>query len=119
MKRVTEMKGPQNTTAWAFIYEGKPAGKLVANWSDNPMGSVCSASLYFYAGPLDLKEQHGAKRLDFGNVGKAGGYGYDKLSQAVYQCLRNAGIEPLKVKPGNGATRDEFEAWGYTVIEVI
>ena len=118
MKQVNEMKGPKATTAWALLFNGKPAGKLIANWSDNPAGTVCSASLYIWNGPLDLKEQRGKLKLDFGNVGKAGGYGYDKLSQAVWQCFNNAGIETKVVQPANGRSRDEFKAWGYEVIEV-
>lgn len=118
MKRVFEMDGPQHTTAWALLWDGKPAGKLIANWSKNRNGTVCSASVYIYNGPLDMKQAPDIP-LDFSNVGKAGGYGYDKLSQAVWQCLKNAGIAPKKVQPANGMTREEFEAWGYTVIEVI
>lgn len=118
MKNVIEMKGPKYTTAWALLFNGIPAGKLIANWSDNPNGTVCSATVYIWAGPLDLKTQTGKKKLDFGNIGKAAGYGYDKLSQAVWQCLDNAGIEPKKVQPANGLSRQEFEAWGYEVIEV-
>lgn len=119
MKRVNEMKGPQNTTAWALLLDGKSAGKLIANWSDNPAGTVCSASVLIWSGPLDMKQQTGTKKLDWGNVGKAGGYGYDKLSQAVWQCFDNAGIETKKVKPANGMTRQEFEAWGYEVFEIL
>lgn len=119
MKYVNELKHPKGTTAWALLWEGKPAGKLVANWSDNPSGAVCSASIYIFSGPLDLKTQTGSTKLDYGNIGKAGGYGYDKLSQAVWQCLNNAGIESKKVKPANGLSRQEFEAWGYEVFEII
>jgi hypothetical protein len=119
MKRITDLKGPQNTTAWALLYNGKPAGKLIANWSNNRAGTVCSASVYIYSGPLDLKDQTGDFKLDFGTVGKAGGYGYDKLSQAVYQCFEKAGIETKKVRPANGLTREEFEAWGYEVFEIL
>lgn len=116
MKRVTEMKGPQATTAWALLYNGKPAGKLIANWSDNRAGSVCSASVIIWGGPLDMKENKG---FDFSIVGKAGGYGYDKLSQAVWQCFKKSGIDVKVVSPGNGQTREEFEEWGYEVVEVL
>lgn len=117
MKRVHEMKGPKNTTTWALLYEGKPAGKVIANWSDNPNGTVCSASVYIFKGPL-IKQQKGEFKLDFGTIGKAGGYGYDKLSQAVWQCFEKAGIKALKVRPANGETRAEFESWGYEVFEI-
>jgi hypothetical protein len=113
MKHVTEMKGPKNTTAWALMFEGKFAGKLIANWSDN---NACSCSVLIWAGPLDLKETKG---FDYGIVGKAGGYGYDKLSQAVWQVFNKSGIEAKLVRPANGMSRQEFEAWGYEVCEII
>ena len=118
MKRVFDMKGPKSTTAWALLHNGNYAGKLVANWSDNNAGTVCSASLLIWSGPLSDPEKVNHK-FNFGIVGKAGGYGYDKLSQAVWQCFQKAGIETKIVKPANGRTREEFEAWGYTVCEII
>ena len=113
MKYVQEMKGPKNTTAWALLLDGKSAGKLIANWSDNPAGTVCTASVHIYSGDL------ANKGLDFSIQGKAGGYGYDKLSQAVWQCIDKAGITVKAVRPANGQTRSEFEAWGYEVIEIL
>lgn len=59
------------------------------------------------------------KGFDYKFIGKAGGYGYDKLSQAVWQCFKNSGIEAKKVSPGNGQSREEFEAWGYVVCQVV
>lgn len=53
------------------------------------------------------------------DIGKAGGYGYEKLSHAVWQCFEKVGVKAKVVKPGNGCTRGEFEAWGYEVIEVV
>ena len=119
MKRVTDMKGPKNTTAWALLYNSAFAGKLIANWSDNRAGTVCSASLLIWNGPLSNEDKNKGLIFDLGNIGKAGGYGYDKLSQAVWQCFKNANLETKKVKPGNGQTREEFEAWGYVVCEII
>jgi hypothetical protein len=116
MKHVSEMKGPKNTTAWALLYDGKPAGKLIANWSDNRNGTVCSASVLIWSGPLDTKIN---EKFNWGIVGKAGGYGYDKLSQAVWQCFEKSGIEAKVVRPANGRSRDEFEAWGYEVVEIL
>lgn len=116
MKHVSEMKGPKNTTAWALLYNGKPAGKLIANWSESRSGSVCSASVLIWSGPLDVKEKKG---FDWGTIGKAGGYGYDKLSQAIWQIFNKSGVEAKVVRPGNGLSRQEFEAWGYEVAEVL
>lgn len=119
MKTVKEMKHPAGTTAKAILFEGKPAGRIVAHWSDNPAGTVCSASVIIWGGPLaQCKHPKTGKGLDYGNIGKAGGYGYDKLSQAVWQCLNNAGIQAEKVSPGNGLTNEEFEARGYVVFDV-
>lgn len=120
MKTIKDFKHVAGTTAKALIYEGKPAGRIIANWSDNPAGTVVSASVIIWSGPLkDAKNEKTVKELNYANIGKAGGYGYDKLSQAIYQCLVNAGIEPKKVKPANGLTNEEFEAWGYVVMDVI
>ena len=120
MKRVTEMKHVAGATAKALLFEGKPAGRVIANWSDNNNGTVCSASVLIWAGPLkDAKHPKTGKEFNYGNIGKAGGYGYDKLSQAVWQCFDNVGIETKKVKPANGMTDDEFIAWGYVIFDVI
>lgn len=119
MKHVTDLKHVRGVTAKALLFDGKPAGRIIANWSDNPAGTVCSASVIVWSGPLkDCKHPKTGQELNYGNIGKAGGYGYDKMSQAVWQCLVNAGIEPKKVKPANGQTNEEFEAWGYVVMDI-
>lgn len=119
MKTVTDFAHVANTTAKALIFDGKPAGRIIANWSDNPAGSVCSASVIIWGGPLaGVKHPKTGKELNYTNIGKAGGYGYDKLSQAVWQCLTNAGVQTEKVKPGNGLTDEEFTARGYIVFTV-
>lgn len=118
-KTVKEMKHVAGTTAKALIYDGKPAGRIIANWSDNPSGTVCSASVIIWGGPLaDAKNEKTGRSFDYGNIGKAGGYGYDKLSQAVWQCFQNVGIETVAVKPGNGQTDQEFTQLGYVVFDV-
>lgn len=119
MKRIKEFKHVAGTTAKALIYDGKPAGRIIANWSDNPAGTVCSASVIIWAGPLkDMKHPKTGKGFDYGNIGKAGGYGYDKLSQAVWECFNNAGIETVKVKPANGQTDEEFIERGYVIFDI-
>lgn len=120
MKRVNEMKHPAGTTAKAIFYNSKFAGRLIANWSDNPAGTTCSASVIIFSGPLaELSHPKTGKKLDYGNIGKAGGYGYDKLSQAVWQCFDNAGIETKRVKPANGQTDEEFISWGYEIYSIL
>lgn len=118
MKTVNEMKHANSVTAKALIFDGKPAGRIIANWSDNPSGSTCSASVIVWLGPLSEYSENG-KELNYANIGKAGGYGYDKLSQAVWQCLVRAGVPVKEVKPGNGLTNQEFEAWGYIVADIL
>jgi hypothetical protein len=101
---VIDMKGPSNVTAWALLKSGELAGRLICNWSDN---RVCTALVQFYGD--DYKS----------GTGRAGGYGYDKLSSAVYSALKDAGFVPQVVQPGNGLTRREFEAMGFDVVEIL
>ncbi len=118
-KLVTDLKHVAGTTAKALIFEGKPAGRIIANWSDNPAGTVCKASVIIWAGALrDAKNEKTGISFNYGNIGTAGGYGYEKLSQAIWQCFNNVGIETKEVKPANGKTNEEFEAWGYIVVDV-
>jgi hypothetical protein len=119
MKTIKEFKHVAGTTAKAILFEGKPAGRLIANYSDNPNGTVCTASVIIWAGPLkEAKHPKTGKQFDYGNTGKAGGYGYDKLSQAVWQCFENVGIETIRVKPANGQTDEEFTARGYVIFDI-
>ena len=117
---VKEMRFCAGSTAKAILFEGQPAGRLIANWSDNRNGTVCSASVIIWKGPLkDVKHPKTGKQFNYGNIGKASGYGYDKLSQAVWQCFDHAGIEAKVVRPANGRTDEEFEAWGYAIFDVL
>lgn len=119
-KHITDLKSVKNVTAKAILFEGVPAGRLIANWSDNPSGSVCSASVIIWSGPLAyiINEKTG-KSFNGTNIGKAGGYGYDKLSSAVWECFNNVGVETKKCQPGNGAVNEEFEQYGYVIFDVI
>ena len=112
MKQVNDLKHVKGTTATALLFNGKPAGRIIANWSDNPNGSVCTASVIIFAGSLE------GLGLDYTITGRAGGYGYDKLSQAVWQCFKQCGIECEILRPGNGQVREEFEKRGYQVFTI-
>lgn len=112
MRSAYDLKHVKSTTAWALLFQGEEAGRVVANWSDNPAGSVCTATLSIWKGPL-------AYHSDGHLTASARGYGYDKLSQAVYYALKAGKFEPKTVRPGNGQTRQEFEAWGYQVVSVL
>jgi len=119
-KLISDFKNVKNVTAKAILLNGKPAGRLIANWSDNPNGTVCSASVIIWSGELaNAKNDKTGAEFNYCNIGKAGGYGYDKLSQAVWQCFNNVGIKTKAVKPANGQTNEEFEAWGYTIFDII
>lgn len=112
MKTIKDFKHVAGTTAKALIFEGKPAGRIIANWSDNPSGTVCTASVIIWAGPLAYSN------FNYANIGKAGGYGYDKLSSAVTQCFHNANVQPVAVSSGNGRTDDEFTERGYIIFDI-
>jgi len=75
--------------------EGAYAGRIVANWSDNPNGSTCTATVSIHEGPLSFIPIVS---------GKAGGCGYDKLSAAIYDALYRA-------REGTG------DAWKYVYEE--
>ena len=105
MKTAYDLSHVKSVTAVALTFEGAYAGRIVANWSDNPMGSVCTATVSIWAGPFkDLPKK----------TAKAGGYGYDKLSQALSEVF--GGDCP-------DAGRESVYAWlekqGYGVMGVI
>lgn len=125
MKTIYDYKHVKGVSAVALLKDGQRAGKIVANWSDNPAGTVCTAAVIL---SIDGGEQ-------VSGIGKAGGYGYDKLSSAIYEalkrCKRSRFIdneiidtpfpmhEHIKVHPGSGDQRQAFEEAGYTYIEII
>lgn len=111
----------KSVRAWAILHDGKGergsdanAGRIVANFSDNPNGSVCTLTLHFWGGPLEIMP---------GTTGQAGGYGYDKFSAAMSDALSRAyGLEPeaLQFPPSehlpNGIpyfpSTSDVAAWG-------
>lgn len=124
MKSAYAMKHVKGTTAIALIKDGQLAGKIVANWSDNPAGSVCTATVHI------LHDGHW-----FCGTGRARGYGYDKLSSATYEALRSSSADHyernkeaqtinrdlsnvINVYPGAGNQRQAFEDAGYQYVGV-
>lgn len=97
----------KSVSAIALLWEGKPAGRIVANYSD---GGTVTASVGVWVGPL--------KDMPY-TTGQAGGYGYDKLSAAVYEALTKVGWKCQHVGHGNGATEKEFTALGYEAFTVV
>ena len=111
--------------------EGQFAGRIVANWSDNPAGSVCTAQVSIWEGPLACIPN---------TVAKAGGYGYEKLSHAIECAIigakRGKALGSSSVTPENqralvkldvphfggagfGEVRKWLESHGYVVVDAI
>lgn len=94
---------------------GKIAGRIVANHSDNPAGSVCTATVHVWSGPLEPMPA---------TTGKAGGYGYDKLSAAVHDAISRANWTDKPKIPdfagaGMSAAARWFESFGYVCEGII
>lgn len=129
-KNIFDYSHVKSVTAWALIdtITNKPAGKVIANWSDNPNGSTCTAQVF-----IDNAESRGLtpKTYHFQNslcdmvldkpaIGKAGGYGYCKLSSAISEAFNN-GFENANTNfagVGEGAVREYLEARGLKVVSV-
>lgn len=111
-KSIFDYKHVRSVNAWALVHDGNHAGKVVANWSDNPAGSVCTVCVIIWIGTLcDKGERFDAK-------GKAGGGGYCKFSAAFESAMRDQGCKGV-----HGAGEREVEKWleskGYEVFRVI
>lgn len=118
MKRAIDGKHAKSVTAWALLLNGKYVGRIVANYSDNPSGSVVTADVVAWDGALEPEECL---------TGRAGGHGYHKLSAAVSDALErgkgwNAEQRDAIAKmhgAGEGRMRTFFESLGYVVAEVL
>jgi hypothetical protein len=113
-----EKPAVKRVSAVVLMKDGKFVGKVLFHYSDNPAGSVCTAYVYF-----DGKQ----------GVGTAGGYGYDKASQAIYFALKEMYeyecdtetynvydcTDDIKVEPGRGNEREAFEEAGYDFISIL
>jgi len=110
MKSAFEMPHVKSVKAWAVTFNGEMAGRIVANYSDNPNGSVCTATVGFWDGPF--KNTSAA-------TGRAGGYGYDKFSAAVSYALKKISVKNDVDGRGDSSVKSLLENLGYSVIEVI
>ena len=129
MKSAFECKHVSRTDAWALLYKGFYVGRIVANYSENPNGSVCTGTIGTWLGRDAKKKRDIQPPLYIGGesrTGRAGGYGYDKFSAAFDAALR--------AKQGNGqvldaqaaslnacghmAVRSYLEKKGFVVLEV-
>lgn len=96
-------------------------GKIIANFSDNPAGSVCTAQIIIWSDSnfgLKPKIKHYTSEFLKGQtfnaplIGKAGGYGYDKFSSAVASAIRNNCTEYPAIDfdgAGDGKVREWFK----------
>lgn len=108
-KTIFEHPAVARVEAFALLLEGKPVGKCVVAYPSDGAGIV-KASVVAWEGQL------ASDKLNFGIIGRAGGYGYDKSVAAVADALCKAGIDC----PNHGWNESGlFEHFGYTVFQVI
>jgi len=115
-KSVYDCKHVRSVKAWAITFGGEFAGRVVANYSDNPMGAVVTVGVAVWLGPL--------KHTDGPMLGKAGGYGYCKFSAAFDAAIRKpaeaSGVFFSSLSGrGESEVRSFLEDLGYKVMEVI
>lgn len=131
-KNIFDYSHVKSVTAWALIdaKTNESAGKVIANYSDNPNGSVCTCQVIIWnARKYGLEPEHTTTRLAIGEdfthetpcIAKAGGYGYCKFSQAFQDAVRK-GFKNSECRVGGrgeGAVREWLEEHGLRVFEVI
>ncbi len=81
---------------------GEEAGRILAYYSRNPSGAVCHARVILY--PHGEKILGRPESTDDNIEGRAGGYGYDKYSAAVSDCIHKMGL---------GCTHDQMDAFTF------
>lgn len=121
-KSAFDCKHVKSVSAAALLHNGQFAGKIIADWSDNPAGSTCRATVIVFSGPLRWLPK---------STGSAGGYGYDKLSAAIDDAMHRGFANMDKdERPkaftlpdlhgrGMGAVSEWFKTHGYEVHELI
>lgn len=118
-KSVFDMKHVKSVSAVCLLLNGRVAGRIVANWSDNPAGTVCTVRIGIQAGPFSEMPVVQAR---------AGGFGYDKFSTACATALlsvlhkNNTELRKLAEKmDGAGESRVAafFQSFGYDYVSII
>lgn len=127
IQRFEKINAVSAVRAIALMKGGDKCGKIILHYSNNPAGSVCTAYIYLNG---------------YSGIDKAGGYGYDKASQAIYHALKQMTCinwdlsreisncdnwlytlvdmtDDLPVEPGAGNQREVFVKAGYTWIEIM
>ena len=111
---VQEMTHVRSVSAVALLYDGVPAGKIIANWSDNDSGSVCTAQICIHGGPFaDMPITKGS----------ASGCGYCKFSAAVDEAINKVWPGNVERKSfsgaGDNAVEAFFKSYGYTYFSIL
>ena len=120
MRYATDMKGPRMTSVFVVLQDSKIVGRIIANHSDNPAGSVCTATVW--APCMETGEGSQSRCCA---TGTAGGYGYDKLSAAIYEALGRSNMERAEktaghmFSGGDGRHVQVFEALGYELRQLL
>lgn len=123
MKSAYDYAHVKSVSAWALLFDGKEAGKIVCNWTDNPNGSGCVMTVSIWRGPINDWTDESVTALDGSGAG-----GYDKFSGAFSRVMRKIAkfgkipqdvIIPDLHGRGSGAIRRFLENLEYQVFEVI
>jgi len=98
-------------SAFVLVFNGERAGRIILAFPSDGAGIV-KASVNAWAGPL---ADYNAMR------GTAGGYGYDKMSSAIWDALYRADVPDLDDFGGRGesSVRTWFESLGYQLWDVL
>jgi len=119
MKNIFDLKHIKSVSvSILFDADKNLAGKIISNWSDNPAGSVCTSQIILFK-DYDCLERKKHKlnskfleNVEMSNIliGKAGGYGYDKLSQSIESAISNNCVKYPKLGFG-GAGLSVAREW--------
>ena len=119
-KNIFDYSHVKSVSAFALINidTAEIVGRIIANFSDNPAGSVCTAQIFFDHPKLVKKTESYKTEFLKGQtfekplIGKAGGYGYDKLSSAICTALyHNCKQYPQEDVGFNGAGVEAAEKY--------
>lgn len=122
MKSIYDYSHIKSVSAIALLFKGKSAGKIIANWSNNQAGSVCTTHVEVSDGPLKIVEKKEVTLMGESKTitshavtSRAGGGGYCKLSTTIGDALSQYHLS------GSGlpSCQTFFEKNGYQWIEVI
>lgn len=121
MKQAREHSHLKSVSVWVLMDKQSKEiqGKILANWSDNPNGSVCTCDVILWE-----CEKYGlTPKIGTSSVwtGKAGGYGYCKFSTAVHDAINRNVSESLPrfAGAGHSAVKEFFGGIGIDAHEIF